>query len=233
MLKDLPGRSGPIRRFSAAVAVTAAGALLLAGCAAGQHAQTVGQQPAIDGVSATSGDISVQTAGIMAPSNGPSYAKGGSALLQLVVVNNGATDGKLVAVSSTLAGAGQVSNAGPPTAASATPAVASASASVSASVSASAAPSATGSPIAGSGNTPIDLPAGQSVQVGYSTAGPNISLDTLTGTLFPAQTVPVTFTFLVGSAGSTVSTLTVNLPVQLLTDGPSAPVISAATQPAE
>jgi copper(I)-binding protein len=234
VLKELPGGPGPIRRFSVAAAAAVAGTLLLVGCAAGQNAQTVGQQPPIDGTSASAGDIAIRAAGVITPANGQSYDKGASALLQLVLVNNGATDTTLTSVSSPVAGNAVVSNSGSPDASAATSDSASASdsgsgsasdsasASASATVSSSGAePSATGSPIPGS--VPIQLPAGQSVQIGFSNDGPSISLNSLTAALFPAQTVPVTFTF---GNGSTVTT---NLTVKLSTEAPSAPVISDAT----
>jgi copper(I)-binding protein len=232
VLKELPGRSGSIRRFGVAAAAAVAGTLLLAGCAAGQHAQTVGQQPPIDGTSGSAGDIAIRAAGVITPTNGQSYDKGSNALLQLVLVNNGATDTTLTSVSSPVAGSAVVSNAGIPnastsssdsaSAANSGSASASDSASASATDSSSAAePSATGSPIPGS--VPIQLPAGQSVQIGFSNDGPSISLNSLTAALFPAQTVPVTFTF---GNGSTVTT---NLTVKLSTEAPSAPVISDAT----
>lgn len=231
MLKELPGRPGSIRRFGVAAAVAVVGTLLLAGCAAGQQAQTVDQQPPIDGTSASAGDIAIRAAGVITPASGQSYDKGSSALLQLVLINNGATDTTLTSVSSPIAGSAVVSNAGSGASTSASDSSStsdSASPSASSSDSASATdsssagePSATGSPIPA--GVPIRLPAGQSVQVGFSNDGPSISLNSLTATLFPAQTVPVTFTF---GNGATVTT---NVSVKVSTDAPSAPVISDAT----
>jgi copper(I)-binding protein len=63
--------------------------------------------------------------------------------------------------------------------------------------------------------------------VGFSATGPNVILAGLTADLFPAQTVPVTFTF---SDGTTV---TLDVPVALPSNAPSAPVVSDATEPAE
>jgi copper(I)-binding protein len=54
-----------------------------------------------------------------------------------------------------------------------------------------------------------------------------VILSGLTAELYPAQTVPVTFTF---SDGTTVS---LNIPVALPSSPASAPVVSDATEPAE
>jgi hypothetical protein len=52
-----------------------------------------------------------------------------------------------------------------------------------------------------------------------------MTLTGLTAELFPAQSVPVTFTFASGTS------VTVVLAVQLTTEAPSAPTVSVATQP--
>lgn len=226
MLKQLPGPAGPIRRLGRVSAAAVAAVVLLAGCSAGQHAQTVGQQPAIDGMSATTGTIAVQAASVLAPSNGLSYAKGGGALLELVLTNNGVAPFTLVSVSSSAAAHTLLSDAGLPVSPTE-------SSSESASPSASDEPSASSSPTQAASNPSITVPAGQNVQVGYSAGGPNISLSDLNTALFPAQTVPVTFTFASGTTatGITTSTLSMNISVKLASNAPSAPVISEATAP--
>ncbi|MEO6702700.1 MAG: hypothetical protein ABI140_10520 [Jatrophihabitantaceae bacterium] len=219
MLKVKPCGSGPIRRFGAVLAATAAGAVLVAGCATGQDVQTVGQRPPIDGASASAGNIEVRAAGVLSPDSGASYIKGGTALLQLVLINTGASDDTLTSVSTPAASSALVSDAGLP----ATVAAATSSAASSASASASSSNSASTPPT----NEPIKLPAGQSIQVGFSVVGPNISLNGLTAALYPAQTVPITFGF---ASGASVS---IDMSVKLAGQAPSAPVISEATQPAE
>lgn len=251
MVNESHGRPGLSRLVGAGLAGMAA-VLALAGCAAGQQAQTVGQKPAIDGVAADVGQLGLRNAGIAAPSTGSSYAAGGTALLQFVLVNNGATADRLVSVTSPIASSAVVSNAGLPDSGTAVSSIApnasptdstspsagqgstSTSDSASAgtnSASTSESPTAsgivTGSPIPAPSSVPIALAAGQSVQVGYSASGPNVELTGLTQTLFPAQTVPVTFTFANGA------TMTVDMSVRLSTDEPPAPTISAATSPAE
>lgn len=236
MAMQLPALTGPIRRLAAAATVVLAAAAL-AGCAAGQDAQTVSQRPPIDGASADAGELSVRTAAVIAGDTGLSYAKGGTAMLQLVLVNNGANAEQLTSVSTPAASNAYVSSVGIPQLASSSAAGASDSGSASSSPSASDSPStspsasssapAGSSPAAQPSSTPIDVPAGQSVQIGFSPVGANILLAGLTNPIYPAQTVPVTLSF---ASGRTVS---IDLPVQLNSNPPSAPVISAATQPEE
>ena len=263
MAKVLAGRAGAIRRVAGAATAVAASVLLIAGCAAGQDAQTVNQRPAIDGASADAGFLSIRAAAVVADEQGGSTAKGGSALLQLVIINNGPQTEQLQSVTSPVASSAQVSNTGVSNASSASSEFPSASPSESGSPSATSSGSATvsapgsstvtGSPsssaTASSSNsapatgsasatespsatesaasTPIPIPAGQSVQVGFDSAGPNISLTGLSAELYPAQTVQVTFTF--GSG----ATITLNIPVQLPSSAASAPVISDATEAGE
>jgi copper(I)-binding protein len=201
-------RSARARRAVTGLAVLLTGIALLAGCAAGQHAQTVGQRPAIDGVSADSGTVGIRSAAIAAPDSGASYATGASAKLQLILINNGTADDKLVSVASAAASGGLLSTS--TTSDSAT----------------SAAPTASATSAASQPNTvpsqPITVPANSSVSVGFGGTGASITLQPLTAALFPAQSVPVTFTF---ASGASIS---VNLPVALSTSGPSAPSIDIA-----
>jgi copper(I)-binding protein len=243
----LLGRPGRINRVrGAAVGLALATATVLGGCAAGQHAQTIGQVPAIDGVAADSGTIAIRAAAIVAPTGGGSYAAGGVAPLTAVLVNTGTSADKLTAVSSPAATAAVLVNGSPTltplaggaaasttpaasaTPASATPASATPAGSATPAASATAAGSATPGASAGSSSaaapasTPIDLPPGQSVQVGFG-SGPSIVLTGLVNDLFPSQVVPVTFTF---ASGASLST---NLAVQIQKDGASgAPTIDIA-----
>jgi copper(I)-binding protein len=77
----------------------AAGALLaLGGCAAGQHAQTADEIPVVDGVSAQAGSVALRAVTVAPPSEN-NYAAGADATLELVIINQGRTDDKLVGVS--------------------------------------------------------------------------------------------------------------------------------------
>jgi hypothetical protein len=228
-------RAGLLRRLGTTVASGAAGILLVTGCAAGQQAQTVQQTPSIDGVQAEAGNIAIRAAGIAAPESGASYPKGSDAPLRMVIINRGAAPDKLVSVTSTAAGgatfsAGSGSSPGASGASSSASDTASASPSASASSSApasSSSPAATpsGSATSSSGaaqNTPIEVGGRQAVQIGIGSGGPTVTLTGLTTELFPAQPVPVTFTFASGASATVV------VAVQLTSEVPSAPTVSEA-----
>ncbi len=237
-------RRGSLRRLGAGLVASAAAAALLTGCAAGQVAQTVDQYPVVDGAAGNAGQLLIRNAGIAPPSGINGYAKGGTATLQLVVVNGTNKDDQLVSASSPVAGGVVLSAAGLPEGISAATSRESASVSLSpsstvtgtpaakgsasgartsASRSAPAAPAASG---AGTG-TPIGVRADQVVQVGFSVVGPNIVLTGLNSALLPSQTVPMTFRFASGAS------LSLALPVKLSSASPSRPVVSAATAPNE
>src|SRR3981081_533144 len=91
-----------MRHAATGLTIALAATVLLSGCAAGQHAATVEEVPTADGVSADNGNIGIRDTAIAAPGSG-SYGVGKNAPLQLVIVNNGAKDDQLTAVSSSLA----------------------------------------------------------------------------------------------------------------------------------
>jgi copper(I)-binding protein len=223
-----------------------AGFALLTGCAAGKHAQTVNQQPAIDGVSADDGPIGIRNAGVLPPGSS-NYAKGSSANLQMVIVNSGTAGDKLVSVTSPVASSvvlgltGPVApaDAGGPAATLSGEASGSSSASSSASGSESSSPTASGSssasgsassapsasPTQGSSSAAgvqIPIPANSSVQIGYSSIGPAITLVGLNTTLYPSQSVEVSFTFASGA------TIDAKLPVKLTSGGAEAPTLQVS-----
>lgn len=253
MAKDRPGQPGVIRRFTAAAVTSAAGVLLVAGCAAGQNAQSVNQRPPIDAASANAGELAVRDAAVVSNDVAGAYPKGGDARLQLVIVNGGGQQAQLTSVSTPAAGSVELSSAGISETSSNTPSAAASSGSPAASgnttppasgtpstsgpastptatqttsASPSASPSDTGSASAPQ-NSSISVPAGSSVQIGFSTVGPNIVLHDLTDTLYPAQSIPLTLSF---DNGTSVN---VTVPVQVPSSVPSAPVISSATEASE
>lgn len=234
-------RRGSLRRLGAALVASAAAAALLTGCAAGQVAQTVDQYPVVDGAAGNAGQLLIRNAGIAPPSGINGYAKGGTATLQLVVVNGTNKDDRLVSASSPVAGGVVLSAAGLPEGISAATSSESASVSLSPSSTVTGTPAAKGSASgartsasrsapaasgAGTG-TPIEVRADQVVQVGFSVVGPNIVLTGLNSALLPSQTVPMTFRFASGAS------LSLALPVKLSSASPSRPVVSAATAPNE
>jgi copper(I)-binding protein len=236
---ETASRTGLLRRLGPAVACGALGLALLTGCAAGQHAQTVEQTPAIDGVQAQAGTIAIRAAGIAAPESGTSYAKGSDAELRMVLVNQGSQPDKLVSVSSPAATGAELSagsgssgsgssgsgSASPAASDSSSPsASASSSAAASASASSSASDPASASPSGSAGGSPLDLPPQQSVQIGISDGNATATLTGLTAELFSAQPIPVTLTFASGTS------VTVTMAVQLTSEAPPAPTVSVATQ---
>lgn len=98
----IPAR--PIRR-RVAVSLLACAALLTSACAAGQHAQTAEQTPAMDAAGGAIGTIQLHAVAIAAPPNGPSYSSGQDAVLDLVIVNTGTSDDTLTGISTSAASA--------------------------------------------------------------------------------------------------------------------------------
>lgn len=86
------------------------GALVLSGCAAGKKAPTSEESAAIDGNAASIGNLLLREVAIAAPANGPSYAQGSDANLQLTLVNDGRTPDTLTGV--TTSAAASVSESG-------------------------------------------------------------------------------------------------------------------------
>lgn len=68
-------------------------------CAAGQHAHTANETPALDGSSAYLGAIQLHAVAILAP-KGASYPVGSDAQLTLIIVNDGRSPDSLTQVSS-------------------------------------------------------------------------------------------------------------------------------------
>ncbi|MDT4891522.1 MAG: hypothetical protein QOE97_557, partial [Pseudonocardiales bacterium] len=97
---------GTRRRFAIGLVALCA-ALGTTSCAAGQHAMTANESPAIDAVSATVGTIDLRGIAITPPS-GPSYPQGGSATLTLVIVNNGQQADRLTNVTTPAAASAAV-----------------------------------------------------------------------------------------------------------------------------
>ncbi|GAA2856823.1 hypothetical protein GCM10010472_12720 [Pseudonocardia halophobica] len=87
-----------------AAGTAAAGALLLSGCGAGQVAQTAEQVAAVGGTGGVVGDVAVRNAEIAWPTGlaptGAVYQKGGQALVEMIIVNDGGAADRLVSASS-------------------------------------------------------------------------------------------------------------------------------------
>lgn len=100
----------PARRTSAAVAAAVLVAVALTGCGAGAVTQTSTQASAVNGSVGQIGNLVVRDATIAAASTlaGAAYQPGGSAPLNLTLVNTGSTADKLVSASSPVAGSVQI-----------------------------------------------------------------------------------------------------------------------------
>ena len=90
------------RSRAVVAALLAAGATVLAGCQAGQQAQTAEQIPTIDGNYAQVGSLALRDVTIEYPETG-SWPQGSNARLQLTVVNEGRRRDRLVEVRSVVA----------------------------------------------------------------------------------------------------------------------------------
>jgi copper(I)-binding protein len=180
-------------------------AVLGAGCAAGQQAETAHESPAMDAAVASDiGSLALRAIAIQPPQTGTSYPKGASAPLTAVFVNNGTAPERLSGVSTTAATGWKVQNQ------------------------AASAAGSTASPAAG---TSVVIPAGGRVGFGVPNSTQVLSLTGLTDTLFTAQTVKITFTF--ANAGSTTIAVPVQLSRQAQSSFlPSVPVTPSQTESA-
>lgn len=112
MRKDVTQVSDPRRNRAQLVIGALIAAVAVAGCGAGQITQTSRQVAAVEGANATGGQISVRNAMIEfdeAAHGAVIYPIGGSAPLQMVIVNTGAEVDRLVAASSPIAESVQIS----------------------------------------------------------------------------------------------------------------------------
>ncbi|TWF77897.1 hypothetical protein FHX44_113812 [Pseudonocardia hierapolitana] len=112
MRKDVTQVSDPRRNRAQLVIGALIAAVAVAGCGAGQITQTSRQVAAVEGANATSNQISVRNAMIEfdEPAHGAAiYPVGGSAPLQMVIVNTGAELDRLVAASSPVASSVEIS----------------------------------------------------------------------------------------------------------------------------
>jgi copper(I)-binding protein len=224
------------------------GAVALAGCGAGQYAQTAEQKPTVDGQAAQVGPIAIRNAALEYPAGG-AYQRGSDARLRMVVVNGGIAADALTSVSSPVATGVTISEGGPaeatgtstpeptgtgsPTASPGATATGTATGTPTGTAAGTAAPTptaggsppATGSPAAtpttaGSPeNAQIQIPPNNLVS--FTEDGPRVMLTGLTRQLRPGQNLTVTLTF--KTAGSVTMTIAVGTPE---TELPPAPTVS-------
>lgn len=198
------------RRIGIGVALSVGALLALGGCAAGQHAQTAAEVPAVDGVSANAGPIALRAVAVSPPDN-KSYAAGSDATLQLVIVNDSTTDDELTGVSTR--DASEVRFFANMADATFVPLPSVAPETTTGTATGTSGATGTSTPTGGATGTAtskpapphttaapktipsIRLPAGQSVSIGFMPDMPVIQLHGLARDLFPAQTLPITFQF--------------------------------------
>lgn len=215
-------RAEPVtaRRIGVGLAVVAA--LLTAGCAAGQDAQTADEKPTLDGTNASVGAIDLRGLAVEPPAGPTTYFPTGSDLsVRLVLVNNSQQPDQLTSITSPA-----VSDWGAFASSADADAVMSAQ-TATPSATPTPPPSAPGSPTPGSspGNstptptsTPLPTPKRQVkvgpngvVSWGTPTATGALLLMKTTRPLYPGSSIRITFTF--ANAG----TITVMVPIALST----------------
>lgn len=188
----------------AVLALIAGVAMLATGCAAGDHAATSEETPALDSASGTIGTMQLHAVALAAPTGGPSYATGASVSLEFIVVNTGEQTDSISAITSASATGAEFVDATTATGSS------SAVSSSPAASSSAAAPAL----------APIDVPAGTRKSFGIASNDPEIALTGLTAPLYGSNEISVTFDF--AKAGE----LTLTVPVQL-TDSTSGLTVGA------
>jgi copper(I)-binding protein len=201
--------------------------LLTSACAAGQHAASAEQTPAIDGTGGQVGTVQLHAVAIKAPA-GPSYGIGTDAELAVVLVNTGSTADALTGVTSTAfqssgvfadaadAGQQEATDAGAGRSAGTSSSAPSAPVASSPAASTPESTTSAGSPAAPTPLTEVPLGAGTSTALGIDATQPVLVLRQLTSAgaggaegLFPGESINVTFTF--AKAGA----VTLVVPVQL------------------
>jgi copper(I)-binding protein len=219
------------------------GGLALAGCGAGQVAQTAQQSPTVDGQNVQVGSLAIRNAALEYPVSGV-YERGSDARLRMVVVNTGVATDTLTSVSSPVATDVTISQGGsaeatgsatpePSDTSSPTPSpTATATPTGTATGTAEPTESATGTPTTSESATPTPAatatPENARIQippngyVSFRDDGPRVLLTGLTQQLRPGQNLRVTLTF--QNAGSVTMTIAVGTPETELAPAPTVSV---------
>jgi copper(I)-binding protein len=238
-------RRGAASSRSALAALTLVGGVALAGCAAGQQAQTAEQRPTVNGANVNLGSLAIRNVTLDYPEEGV-YEEGSDARLQMVVVNEATSGDALIEVRSPVAQRVTITaggaEAGPTPTLTAPP--------PSESPSETAQPSATrenpspsisgGDPVdpSASGSftgsaspaspvpTPapgepesVDIPIPTNGLVAFREDGPTILLTGLTEQLRPSQVITVTLVF--QNAGEIELAVPVGVPEEQISTAPT------------
>ena len=242
-------RRGAASSRSVLAAVALVGGVALAGCAAGQQAQTAEQRPTVNGANVKLGALSLLDVALEYPADGV-YEKGSDARLRMTVVNDATSSDALVEVRTDLAERVTVTAAGaagaaptptltaPPPSETGEPtgSPTATAENPSPSITADPAdPSATGSP-SGSASpgtptpspapsptptaaAPVRIPLPSNGLVSFREDGPTILLVGLTERLLPAQRLTVTLVF--ANAGEIEVPIAVSVPEEQISTAPT------------
>jgi copper(I)-binding protein len=212
------------RRVVGATVLAFAATLVLAGCGAGQITQTDTEVPAINGANVQVGTLYIRNATLQFPPAGPAYTVGSTAALSLTIVNSGARDDELVGVTSDASRGAVIQGSKVVVARSSLvinpPAVSqdTTSGTPSPSSTAPVTPSSSSSSTTASPSTTATSPTSSAQATTSSVAPPvtigqgSVVLQGLTKSIFPGQTIKVTFVF--RDAGSVTVAVSVGDPVQ-------------------
>lgn len=231
MIRSPRRRAG--RSRVALVALVAAGGVALAGCGAGQQAQTAEQRPTVDGTNAQAGDMALRNIAIEYPDGGR-YEQGSDARLRMVLVNEGMQPDALVEVRTDAAErvvfraageAGTVEGTASPTpeptptpTATATPTATPGGTPTGPATASPGSATPTESPTPSEApTTRMEIPA--EGRVAFGDDGPAVILTGLTRPLRSAEVVPITFVF--ERAGSVTVDVAVGVPEEEIAPAPT------------
>ena len=165
---------------AAVVGVLLVSPVALSACSAGQVTQTATQHRDKTGPMAKVGDISLRQVQLAYPNNGK-YQSGDDAELKMAIINGGPEDDALVDISGDGFSGYRITGGGTAQGALGT----------SASSGASSSPSTGNS--AGAGSNGVTIPAHSALYLGQE--GPTVTLENLSESLTPAQSIQLTLTF--------------------------------------
>jgi hypothetical protein len=193
-MSAMPSTAGRIGRGLVLVIT----ALVAAGCAAGQQAQTANEKATIDGTYGSVGKLDLRGVAIEPPTGSQPYAAGADVKLDLLVVNNGGTADSLTGVTSTAFGSwGSYDSADD------------------ANTVIGAGSAGANDPSLPKAGTTVSVQPGDATGFGIGVAPKTLLLRGLKAKLYPANSIKITFAF--AKAGS----LTLDVPVALAKNLPN------------
>jgi copper(I)-binding protein len=176
---------------AAVVAVLLVSPVALSACSAGQVTQTESQHRDKTGPMAKVGDITLRAVHLAYPTSGQ-YQSGDDAELTMAIVNEGSEDDTLVDISGDSFSSFRITGGGTAEGAQSTASAGSSSGSSSAPTSGSSSGSTSGNSTGGAANG-LTIPAHSALYLGQE--GPTVTLENLSESLTPAQSIQLTMTF--------------------------------------